>query len=320
MKAYYHLPGLFEFYELYKEFLPLYRKHREYFYDWCDIGSIYGAPADCIWSGGRVGFGEHNPKEVLKLMQEYGISARLTFSNSLITKEHLPDKKCNELCRIFDIGRDNERSRGFGNGIIIYSDILLDYIKENYPDFYFVSSTTKVLTDFREFENELNREDFRYVVPPEIEAIPEAKEAFLASMEEDAKRYLDLAHKLEEGHTARLMAEGMPEKAARAKASKQANEDARFVLPNACETKMVVTMNARSLQNFFHLRCCSRAQWEIRELAEKMFELVYPVAPHIFAKSGPACVSGPCPEGKMCCGKTAEVRAKYASIKEAAGV
>ena len=161
-------------------------------------------------------------------------------------------------------------------------------------------------------------DDFRYVVPPEIEAIPEAKEAFLASMEEDAKRYLDLAHKLEEGHTARLMAEGMPEKQARAKASKQANEDARFVLPNACETKMVVTMNARSLQNFFHLRCCSRAQWEIRELAEKMFELVYPVAPHIFAKSGPACVSGPCPEGKMCCGKTAEVRAKYAAIKEGA--
>ena len=165
MKAHYHLPGLFEFYELYKEFLPLYRKHREYFYDWCDIGSIYGAPADCIWGGGRVGFGEHDSKEVLKLMQEYGISASLTFSNSLLTKEHLSDKKCNELCRIFDIGRDNERSRGFGNGIIIYSDILLDYIKENYPDFYFVSSTTKVLTDFGEFENELNREEFRYVVP-----------------------------------------------------------------------------------------------------------------------------------------------------------
>ena len=193
MKAYYHLPGLFEFYELYKEFLPLYRKHREYFYDWCEIGSIYGAPADCVWGGGRVGFGEHDSKEVLKLMQEYGISARLTFSNSLLTREHLSDPKCNELCRIFDIGRDNERSRGFGNdkdieccidndndisginkrikvkecrnGIIIYSDILLDYIKENYPGFYFVSSTTKVLTDFGEFENELNRENFRYVVP-----------------------------------------------------------------------------------------------------------------------------------------------------------
>lgn len=193
MKAHYHLPGLFEFYELYKEFLPLYREHREYFYDWCDIGSIYGAPADCVWGGGRVGFGEHDPKEVLKLMQEYGISARLTFSNSLLTREHLSDKKCNELCRIFDIGRDNERGKSFGNdkdiechidndndisginkrikvkecrnGIIIYSDILLDHIKENYPDFYFVSSTTKVLTDFGEFENELNREEFRYVVP-----------------------------------------------------------------------------------------------------------------------------------------------------------
>ena len=89
-------------------------------------------------------------------------------------------------------------------------------------------------------------DDFRYVIPPEIEAIPEAKAAFLESMDEDAKRYLDLVKKLEEGHTARLMAEGLPEKQARAKASKQANEDARFVLPNACETKMVVTMNARS--------------------------------------------------------------------------
>ena len=132
--------------------------------------------------------------------------------------------------------------------------------------------------------------------------------------------HTDLVQKLEEGHTARLMAEGLPEKQARAKASKQANEDARFVLPNACETKMVVTMNARSLQNFFHLRCCSRAQWEIRQLAEEMFRLVYPVAPHIFAKAGPACVSGPCPEGKMCCGRTAEVRAKYEAIKQEAGV
>lgn len=91
-KAYYHLPGLFEFYELYREFLPLFRAHREYFYDWCDIGSIYGAPADCVWGGGRAGFGEHDPKEVLALTREYGISARLTFSNSLLREEHLSDK------------------------------------------------------------------------------------------------------------------------------------------------------------------------------------------------------------------------------------
>lgn len=85
-KAYFHLPGLFEFYELYRMFLPLFREHREYFYDWCEIGSIYGAPADCIWGGGRAGFGENDPEEVLELMQEYGISARLTFSNSLLRR------------------------------------------------------------------------------------------------------------------------------------------------------------------------------------------------------------------------------------------
>ena len=158
-------------------------------------------------------------------------------------------------------------------------------------------------------------EDFRYVIPPEIEADPAAKAAFIDAMNADAKHYLELVKVLEEKHTHTLMEQGMPEKTARAKASKMANEDARFVLPNACETKMVMTMNCRSLNNFFNLRCCNRAQWEIRELAEKMFGLVYPVAPHIFAKSGPACVSGPCPEGKMCCGRTAEVRARYAALK-----
>ena len=146
-------------------------------------------------------------------------------------------------------------------------------------------------------------EDFRYVIPPEIEAIPEARAQFQT---------------LENAHTARLMAEGLNEKAARAKASKQANEDARFVLPNACETKMVMTMNCRSLQNFFNLRCCNRAQWEIRAVADEMLRLVMPIAPHIFASAGPRCLVGPCPEGRMCCGQQAEVRAKYAKLKEEA--
>ena len=82
MTAYYHLPGLFEFFELYSVFLPLYGAHREYFYEWCEIASVYGAPADCLWGGGRLGDGEHDPRAVLSLMQEYNISARLTFSNS----------------------------------------------------------------------------------------------------------------------------------------------------------------------------------------------------------------------------------------------
>ena len=157
--AYYHLPGLFEFYELYQVFLPLYRQHRDWFYDWCEIGSIYGAPADCLWGGGRAGFGEQGPREVLALMQEYGISARLTFSNSLLREEHLTDKKCNALCALF------EQNGAVQNGVIIHSDLLLEYIKKTYPGLYFVSSTTKVLTDFRECHKEIQREDFRYVVP-----------------------------------------------------------------------------------------------------------------------------------------------------------
>lgn len=159
-KAYYHLPGLFEFYELYKVFLPLFRKHRDYFYDWCEIGSIYGAPADCIWGGGRVGFGDEDPAKVAALMQEYGISARLTFSNSLLRTEHLSDKRCNDLCKLFGIAYHEPQ-----NGIILHSDLLLSYLKEHYPDFYLVSSTTKVLTDFEDLVKELDRPEFRYVVP-----------------------------------------------------------------------------------------------------------------------------------------------------------
>ncbi|SEF84968.1 hypothetical protein SAMN04487934_10450 [Eubacterium ruminantium] len=156
---YYHLPGLFEFYSLYEVFLPLFRERREYFYDWCDIGSIYGAPGDSLWGGGRVGFGDAQPEEVAELLREYNISARLTFSNSLLGEKHLSDKKCNALCALY------EKNGQVPNGVIIHSDLLLDHIKKKYPAFYFVSSTTKVLTDFKDFEVELRREDFKYVVP-----------------------------------------------------------------------------------------------------------------------------------------------------------
>ena len=158
-KIYYHLPGLFEFYELYSVFLPLFQEHREYFYDWCEIGSIYGAPADYIWGGGRVGFGDCDSQAVLKMMQKYGISARLTFSNSLLKEEHLSDKKCNELCVLFENANEKQ------NGIIGHSDLLLEYLQNKYPGFYFVSSTTKVLTEFEQLMNEVNRSEFRYVVP-----------------------------------------------------------------------------------------------------------------------------------------------------------
>lgn len=158
-KAYYHLPGLFEFYELYQVFLPLYRQHREWFYDWCEIGSIYGAPADCLWGGGRAGFGEQEPPGGSGSDAGIRHFRRLTFSNSLLRKEHLSDKKCNALCALF------ERNGAVQNGVIIHSDLLLAYLKKTYPGLYFVSSTTKVLTDFQECHKEIRREDFRYVVP-----------------------------------------------------------------------------------------------------------------------------------------------------------
>ena len=159
-------------------------------------------------------------------------------------------------------------------------------------------------------------DDFQFVIPPEIEADPEAKKLFLEAMKKQGEEYLALAASLQEKHTRELMAQGLDEKAAAKKAEKMANEDARFVLPNACETKMVATMNARSLKHFFALRCCNRAQWEIRALAEEMFKLVYPIAPALFSNAGPSCVAlGRCTEGKMSCGKMKEVQAKYAAWK-----
>ena len=163
--AHYHLPGLFEFYELYKIFLPLYREHREWFYEWCDIGSIYGAPGDCLWGGGRAASGDADVDDVLALVKESGVSARLTFSNSLLREEHLADRKCNEICeKVVSTGSTTGLSATTG-GVIVHSDLLVDYLKTKYPQLYLVSSTTKVLTDFDDFEAELNRPDFSFVVP-----------------------------------------------------------------------------------------------------------------------------------------------------------
>ena len=152
---------------------------------------------------------------------------------------------------------------------------------------------------------------FEFVTPPEIANNEKAKELYIKTMEADQKAYDELAEVLFEKHYNDLLASGKDEKEAKRAAEKMAIEDARFVLPNACETKMVVTMNARSLMNFFNHRCCTRAQWEIRALADDMLKLVKEVAPTLFKKAGPSCVAGACPEGKMTCGKAADMRKKY---------
>lgn len=145
---------------------------------------------------------------------------------------------------------------------------------------------------------------YEYITPPTVAKYGYIHGIYENAMQEAQKAYDYIRMYL----TEELEKEGMDRKVA----EKIANEDARFVLPNACETKIVVTMNVRSLFNFFQHRCCNRAQWEIRELAEKMYDAVCGVCPNIFKHAGPSCfVTGKCPEGKMTCGKMKEMCDKY---------
>lgn len=131
---------------------------------------------------------------------------------------------------------------------------------------------------------------FDAITPPSIAANPEAATRFQEAIAHAHRAY------------AELVAAGIEP------------EDARYLLPNATETKIVITMNARQLLHFFQLRCCERAQWEIRAMATEMLALVRPVAPVIFQKAGPGCVAGPCPEGPFCCGKITEVRERFKNL------
>ena len=138
-------------------------------------------------------------------------------------------------------------------------------------------------------------EQFDYVIPPSIKQDPALVREFEKCMAEAQKNYTNVLRRLGE-----LGYEG-----------EAGQQDARYLLPNAAETKIVVTMNGRELLHFFRVRCCNRAQWEIRDMAERMLQLLKQAAPTIFAKSGPGCLHAPCPEGKMTCGKIEEVRKKY---------
>lgn len=154
----------------------------------------------------------------------------------------------------------------------------------------------------------VRKNNFEYITPPAIEADEEAKAVYLEAMKNDAQTYEKLCEILTRNEKARLIAKGVDEKAAQKAAEKIANEDARFVLPNACDTRIIMTMNVRSLYNFFNLRCCNRAQWEIRELAWQMLKICREVSPLLFSKAGPSCIKGACREGKMSCGSMAQIR------------
>lgn len=156
---------------------------------------------------------------------------------------------------------------------------------------------------------------FQFIMPPEIKQNPEAEKRFIEAMTHDQQVYDEITDILYQTHYNRLVTEGIKESTAVVSAKKMAIEDARYVLPNACETKIMVTMNARSLLHFFRLRCCERAQWEIRQMAYQMLLEVMKVAPGLFRNAGPGCVAGSCPEGTMTCGKIIEIREKYSFTK-----
>ena len=217
-----------------------------------------------------------------------------------------PEKTRSFLTMLGDLGHESPiEHASFTFGIEGVSRSLLAQITRHRIASYSVQSQRYV-----------RESHFDYVLPPQIEAEPEARAEFIAAMEAAQASYERIAAILTEKRRAEYLASGMEEKAAARAAEKTAIEDARFVLPGACDTKMMVTMNARALHNFFRHRCCARAQWEIRECARQMLALVLPVAPTLFAHCGPPCVMGACPEGKMSCGRAAEVRAEYRAMKE----
>lgn len=157
-------------------------------------------------------------------------------------------------------------------------------------------------------------DQFDYIIPPSIDNVKEARDIYIKAMEEDQKYYDEITDILFKEHFEKLLKKGYNDKRARTMAEKMSIEDARYVFPNACETKIVFTMNTRSLFNFFRLRCCNRAQWEIRALATEMLKEVKKVYPTLFKNAGPSCLIGACPEGKMTCGKINKVRERFKSI------
>jgi thymidylate synthase (FAD) len=129
-----------------------------------------------------------------------------------------------------------------------------------------------------------------FILPPSVQEDEKARELMLAHYEAAQRTYQQL---LDLGFN---------------------KEDARYVLPEASATKIIITMNSRELFHFFNLRCCERAQWEIRAMATEMLRLAKGAAPIIFENAGPQCVKGPCPEGKFSCGNSKKVRARFKSL------
>ena len=156
--------------------------------------------------------------------------------------------------------------------------------------------------------------NYEYIIPPKIKNNPKALEIYERHMKHTIDAYNELTEILIQEEYDRLIESGVDEKKAKSMSEKSSIEDARYVFPNACETKVVFTMNVRSLLHFFELRTCTRAQWEIREVAIEMLRLCKEVAPTLFKDSGPSCVFDVCHEGAMSCGRQKEMKEFFRSL------
>ena len=229
----------------------------------------------------------HYPPDAQKLA---AMAAKLCYSSAHIDDigdDLTPEKSAAFLRRIVDLGHlSTVEHVSFTFGIEGVSRTLLAQLTRHRLASFSVQSQRYV---------SYSESGFGYIIPPAIRALGEdAVREYEAQMNQMQRWYDGWRQRLGDGESA--------------------NEDARFVLPGACETRLMLTMNARELMHFFSLRCCNRAQWEIRGLAWRMLALTAEVAPALFANAGPACVRGACSEGSMTCGKAAEVRKRHAEI------
>lgn len=236
-------------------------------------------------------------------------AAKLCYSGSTIDElyDGLTDEKAASFVKMLaEMGHESPiEQASFTFGIEGVSRSFLAQITRHRIASFMVQSQRYVKLD-----------NFSYVTPPQIAEIPEAKALYEETMNADLKVYMALTDMLYEKHFSAMTRQGIEEKEAASMAEKMAIEDARFVLPNACDTQMIVTMNARSLYNFFKHRCCNRAQWEIKAVADEMLRLVCEVAPTLFASAGPSCYKKACTEGKKSCGQAVEMRRLYTELHE----
>lgn len=222
-------------------------------------------------------------RHTLEPEETIALAAKLCYSKSTISdlKEKISQKDQSDFIRkLMDMGHESVLEHvSFTFGVEGVSRVLLAQLTRHRIASFSVQSQRYV-----SYEN-----GFGYIIPDSITALGE----------ESVKRFREQMNTLEKWYTEWQKLLGKGEKS---------NEDARFVLPNACETRIILTMNVRELRHFFSLRMCSRAQWEIRKMAEEMFRLCFETAPSLFMNAGPACIRGKCPEGEKSCGKAAKIR------------